>query len=65
LVVRGRKLPKDGRLALAHHAAKDSPSPGGAGRGEGGRGNKINAARREQLDSFKAAQEFSGEQGHN
>jgi len=61
-VVRGRKLPRDGRLTLAQHAAKDSPSPGGEGRGEGGRGNKLNAARGEQLKLLKAAQEFGGEQ---
>jgi len=39
LIVRGRKLPRSraGRLAMAQHAANDSPSPEGEGRGEGDR----------------------------
>jgi hypothetical protein len=74
LGVRGRKLPKDGRLALAQYAAKDFPSPalrrskakadGGEGRGDGGRGNKHIVARSEQLELHKAVQEFEGMEGH-
>ena len=64
LVVRGRKLPNDSWLAMAQHAAKDSPSPGGEGRGEGGRFNKIIAWSGEQLELLKAAEKFGSEEGH-
>ena len=48
---------------MAQHAAKDSPSPGGEGRGEGGRGNKLNAPRREQLELLQPAEKFGCEEG--
>jgi hypothetical protein len=64
LVIRGRKLPKDGWIAIAQQAAKDSPSPGGEGRGEGGRDDKLTGLRREQLELIEAAQKFGGEQRH-
>jgi len=47
---------------MAQHAAEDSPSPGGEGWGEGGRGNKFNASCREQLELLQSAQKFRGQQ---
>ena len=48
---------------MAEQAAKDSPSPGGEGRGEGGRFNKINAPRFEQLELLQRARRFGGQEG--
>ena len=52
---------------MARHAAKDSPSPGGEGRGEGGPDNKLNAARGEQLELLWAEEEVESEESidHN
>ena len=43
---------------MTQHAVEDSPSPGGEGWGEGGRGNKLNAPRREQLELLNTAEKF-------